>query len=67
VIVQQAPETGCFAEHIAFKVQERCFGDLKAPMKIVAAYDVPPPMARTLEEANMPTAERILDGIKALV
>jgi 2-oxoisovalerate dehydrogenase E1 component len=65
--VCQAPLTGCFAEHIAYKVQERCFGVLKSPVGILAAYDVPPPMAASLENENIPSAARIHDRIRALM
>jgi 2-oxoisovalerate dehydrogenase E1 component len=67
MLVTQAPATGCFSEHIACAVQERCFADMKAPARIVAAYDVPPPMAQPLEQENIPSPERVLKAIKELV
>jgi pyruvate/2-oxoglutarate/acetoin dehydrogenase E1 component len=33
----------------------------------VSAHDVPPPMAATLEDENLPTPEKILANIKALM
>jgi len=65
--VQQAPEIGCYAEHIAYKAQEACFACLKAPVKIVAAHNVPPPMAATLEAEFLPSADKILKGIQQTV
>ncbi len=65
--VAQAPRTGCFPEHIVYKVQEGCFADLKAPAMIIAAYDVPPPMAQPLEHENLPSPEKIARGIECLV
>jgi 2-oxoisovalerate dehydrogenase E1 component len=67
LLITQAPGTGCFSEHIAYAVQEQCFADMKAPACIVAAYDVPPPMAQPLELKNIPSPERILEAIKGLV
>jgi len=67
VCVQQAPSVGCYAEHIAYAVQDRCFGAMKAPARIVAAHDVPPPMAAPLEEENLPTPEKILRNIKKVL
>ncbi|MDI9583576.1 MAG: dehydrogenase E1 component subunit alpha/beta [Acidobacteriota bacterium] len=67
VCVVQAPSVGCFAEHIAYKVQDRCFASMKKPARIVSAHDVPPPMAATLEDENLPTPEKILANIKALM
>ncbi len=59
LIVCQAPKTGCFGEHIAYRAQELAFAQLKAPAKIVAAYDIPPPMAQTLESENLPTPDKV--------
>ena len=63
----QAPKTGCFAEHIAYEVQACCFQHLKAPVKIVAAYDVPPPMAQPLEQENIPDAAKLLREAKTML
>ncbi|MCE5238324.1 dehydrogenase E1 component subunit alpha/beta [bacterium] len=65
--VQQAPEIGCYAEHIAYKAQEACFASLKAPVKIVAAHNTPPPMAATLEAEFLPSVDKILKGIQQTV
>ncbi len=66
LVVQQAPYTGCFGEHIAHRVMERCWDALKAPVRIVAAHDVPPPMAEPLENENMPSVEKIADNLRSL-
>ena len=55
------------AEHIAYEVQACCFEHLKAPAKIVAAYDVPPPMAQPLEQENIPDAAKLLREAKAML
>ncbi|MFP3904570.1 MAG: pyruvate dehydrogenase complex E1 component subunit beta [Armatimonadota bacterium] len=67
VCVQQAPSVGCYAEHIAYKAQEACFDDLKTPVRIVAAHDVPPPMAAPLENENLPSPEKIFRNIKEVL
>ena len=64
VVVNQAPYTGSFASHISHEIQLHSFKNLKAPVKVVAAYDVPPPMARPLELENIPSVERILRNIR---
>lgn len=66
LVVQQAPYTGCFGEHIAHRITERCWGALKAPVGIVAAHDVPPPMAAPLEEENIPSVTKIAERIREL-
>jgi 2-oxoisovalerate dehydrogenase E1 component len=67
MVVCQAPRTGCFGEHIAYRAQELAFRRLKAPVSIVAAYDVPPPMAQTLETENLPDAGKVVREAKALL
>ncbi len=67
LVLCQAPKTGCFAEHIAFRVQERCFNSLKAPVAIVAAYDVPPPMAQPLEAENLPDVPKVMRAVRQLM
>lgn len=65
--VNQAPKTGCFAEHIVARMYEIGFEYMKGPAQIVAAYDCPPPMAATLECEFQPNAQRILAGIRQAV
>lgn len=65
--VNQAPEIGCYAEHIAYQAQLNCFDALKAPVKIVAAHNTPPPMAETLENEFLPSVDKIYNNIKQLV
>ena len=42
LVIQQAPYTGCFGEHIAQRIHELCWDALSAPVGLVAAHDVPP-------------------------
>jgi len=65
--VNQAPKTGCFAEHIVARLQEIGFEYFKGPAQIVAAYDCPPPMAATLEYEFQPNTRRVLEGIRKAV
>jgi len=67
LVVCQAPKTGCFGEHIAYQAQEIAFSSLKGPAQIVAAYDIPPPMAHTLESENLPSPERVALMAKEMV
>lgn len=63
VIVTQDYYTGSFASHVSHEITRRCFNNMKAPVEIVSSYDITPPMARTLEEVNMPNSERIILNI----
>ena len=63
VLVTQAPLTGSYPQHVAYMVQANAWEALKAPIAVVAAHDVPPPMAQTLEMENLPSAEKIARAI----
>jgi len=67
VVVVQAPYTGSYASHIAYEIHVNAFRSLKAPVKIIAAYDVPPPMAHTLEIENIPGVTHILRGVREVM
>jgi len=64
VVINQAPYTGSFASHISHEIQANSFTKLKAPVKVVSAYDVPPPMSHMLEYENIPSVERIVRNIR---
>ncbi len=65
--VNQAPKTGCFAEHIVARMQEIGFAYFKGPAQIVAAYDCPPPMSAALETEYQPNTRRILEGLRKVM
>lgn len=67
VLVNQAPSIGCYSEHIAFEIQKAAFSDLKAPMQLVAAHNVPPPMSQTLETEHLPSPEKVLAAIRRVM
>jgi len=67
VVVVQAPGRGSFGEHIINKLQENAFKELKCPLKLISAYEVPPPMAQPLERENIPDAEKIVKIIKGML
>ena len=67
LVVCQAPKTGCFGEHIIYRSQEIAFSGMKAPAQICAAYDIPPPMAHTLETENRPSPEKVARVAKSMM
>ncbi len=67
LVLQQAPEIGCYGEHLAYELQARCWSSLKAPVRILAAHNVPPPMAQTLETENLPSPEKVLRNLREMV
>jgi 2-oxoisovalerate dehydrogenase E1 component len=64
MIVVQAVYTGGYASHISHEITRTCFGELQAPVKILSAYDVPPPMSYPLEVENIPSVEKIIRVVK---
>jgi len=56
--------TGSFISELVARIQEDVFDWLDAPIVRVAAADVPVPMSEPLEEAAIPSVERIMAGIR---
>ena len=64
VVVQEAPLTAGFGAEVVATIQEEAFFSLQAPIRRVAAPDVPYPV-QMLEERYVPNAERVLEAIVA--
>ena len=65
VVVQEAPLTAGFGAEVVATIQEEAFFSLQAPIRRVAAPDVPYPV-QLLEEQYLPSAERVLEAIVAI-
>jgi pyruvate dehydrogenase E1 component beta subunit len=65
-IVQEAPRVCGFAAELAAILAERAILDLQAPVLRVTGYDVPYPYW-TIEDAYMPSVERVVDAIRRLI
>lgn len=59
VVLTQSPLTASYAQHLAFLIQHKAFSSLKAPVEIVSAHEVPPPMAGVLERESLPSPEKV--------
>jgi pyruvate/2-oxoglutarate/acetoin dehydrogenase E1 component len=66
VIVHEAPRTAGFGAEIAALIAERAIFDLQGPVLRVTGYDVPYPYW-TIEDAYMPSAERVAAAVRSLV
>ena len=66
VIVEEDNLTGGWAADIAAIVAEEAFFWLDAPIKRVSAPDTPVPFAPVMEQFYVPSAERVVDAVKAL-
>jgi pyruvate/2-oxoglutarate/acetoin dehydrogenase E1 component len=66
VIVEEDNLTGGWAADIAAFVAEEAFFWLDAPIKRVSAPDTPVPFAPVMEQFYVPSAERVVEAVKAL-
>jgi len=67
VLASEACENSNFVCEVAMRVNEHAFDYLDAPIARVCAADVPIPMSPTLEDAAVPTADRIAAAARKLV
>jgi len=65
VIVHEAPRTAGFGAELAALVAERAIYDLQGPVLRVTGYDVPYPYW-TLEDAYVPSAQRVAAAVRSL-
>ncbi len=66
VIVQEAVQTSGFGGEISAIVAEHGFDLLDAPIKRVTAPDTPVPFSPSLEQAYLPSVEKIVAAVKSL-
>lgn len=64
VIVHEACRTGGFGAELAARIQEELFDHLDAPVKRVAAKDVPIPFSPPLEDFVIPSVAEIVDAVR---
>jgi len=66
IVVHEANLTGGFGGEIAARIADRCFADLDAPVRRVAAKDCFTPYAPSLEAAILPSQEDVTTAIREL-
>jgi pyruvate/2-oxoglutarate/acetoin dehydrogenase E1 component len=66
VIVQEAPRVNGFAGELAAILAEKAILDLRGPVLRVTGFDVPYPYWK-IEDAYMPSVERIVDAAERLL
>lgn len=66
LIAHEDTLTGGWGAELAARVADDCVYSLEAPIKRVAAHDVPLPVAPILEQTVVPSQERITREIRAL-
>lgn len=60
LVTCEAPRTGSFGTTIVTEIMRSCFEYLDAPVSLVAAADTPVPFATVLENAHLPTVEKVV-------
>jgi acetoin:2,6-dichlorophenolindophenol oxidoreductase subunit beta len=64
VVVQEAPPGGSWGASLISALMQDRFEMLDAPPLLIATDETPVPYAGPLEEAHLPSVERIADGIR---
>jgi pyruvate/2-oxoglutarate/acetoin dehydrogenase E1 component len=67
VIVDEGWRSGGLSAEITTRIVEQAFYDLDAPVARVCTVEVPVPYAKHLEDAALPSAERIVAAIRTTV
>ena len=67
VIVEEDNLTNGWGAEVAALVADEAFVWLDAPIKRVAAPDVPPPFAPVLEQEYVPSARRVVETVKSIL
>ncbi len=67
VVVDEAWRTGSFAAEVVALIAERALYELDAPPERVCSVEVPIPYAKHLEDAALPSAERIAAAARRTV
>jgi pyruvate/2-oxoglutarate/acetoin dehydrogenase E1 component len=67
VVVEENPYQGGWGATVASIVAEEAFYDLDAPVRRVAGACVPLPFAANLEQAVVPTADRLATAVREVV
>jgi acetoin:2,6-dichlorophenolindophenol oxidoreductase subunit beta len=64
VVVQEAPPAGSWGASLVAQVVEEAFESLDGPPRLVATDDVPIPYAKSLEDAWLPSVERVVNSVR---
>jgi len=67
VIVDEGWRTGSLAAEISARIMEQAFYDLDSPVQRVCTLEVPIPYPKHLEDAALPSPERIIEAVKSVI
>lgn len=66
LVIDEAWRTGSFAAEISAVIMEQAFYELDAPVARVCSEEVPIPYPKHLEEAALPTVDKIVQAARSL-
>jgi 2-oxoisovalerate dehydrogenase E1 component len=68
LVVTEEPNNNSFAQALAGRIQEQCFNDLDAPVRVIGAENMPAiPLNATLEATMLPNAAKVEAAMAALL
>ena len=68
VVVTEEPVSNSFSQSLAARISDQCFKHLDAPVNVVGSEDMPAiPLNSNLEATMIPSKERVIDAIQALL
>ncbi len=67
VVVEESLSMFNVGAEVAAQIQQECFDWMDAPVKRVAAMDIPLPYAREIEQMALPSPEKIIRAVKEVV
>ena len=67
VVVDEGWRSGGISAEISARIQENVFYDLDAPVQRVCSAEVPAPYAKHLEDAALPSAEKVVKAVEGIV
>jgi pyruvate/2-oxoglutarate/acetoin dehydrogenase E1 component len=67
VIVDEGWRSGSIAAEISARIMEEAFYELDAPVQRICSVEVPIPYSKHLEEAALPQAATIVQGVTQMV
>lgn len=65
VVAMEAPKRGGYANYVAARIAEECWGELRSAPRCVGAKDAPVPLHPKLEAHVLPSADSVTRAIRA--
>lgn len=67
VVIDEGWRSGSLSAEVSARIQENVFYDLDAPVQRVCSAEAPAPYAKHLEEAALPTAEKVVTAVEGIL